>query len=96
MEQEEVLKTIRKLKTDLEKVYSIKKIGIFGSFAKDKYTEGSDVDIVVELNNPTMFNLIGIKQKIEERLNRKVDIVRIRERMNKYLKRRIEEEAIYV
>ena len=43
-----------------------------------------------------MFDLIGIKQEIEETLHQPIDIVRIRKNMNQYLKQRIEKEAIYV
>ena len=58
--------------------------------------EQSDIDIVVELEDPDMFNLISIKQDLEEELSRPVDIVRYRERMNAFLKAKIEKEAIYV
>ena len=70
-------------------------IGIFGSSARGDAHERSDVDIVVELERPDLFHLIGIKQDLEEKLNRHVDIVRYREKMNAFLKRRIEREAIY-
>jgi predicted nucleotidyltransferase len=59
-------------------------------------TEGSDVDVVVMLGNQDLFNLIGIKQDLEEQLQIPVDIVSYREKMNPYLKRRIDSEAIYV
>ena len=58
--------------------------------------EKSDIDIVVELERPDFFNLIGIKQTLETQLHHSVDIVRYRKRMNKYLKRRIDSEAVYV
>ncbi len=90
MDQKEVLTALKRIKIDLQKKYSIKKLGVFGSFARNTQTDQSDLDIVVEMNNPNMFDLIGIKQDIEEKLNKKVDIVRLRERMNKYLKHRIE------
>jgi len=96
MDQKEVLTVLKKIKTDLQKKYSIEKLGVFGSFARNTQTDQSDLDIVVEMNNPSMFDLIGIKQDIEERFNKKVDIVRLREKMNKYLKHRIEREAKYV
>ena len=51
---------------------------------------------MVELEKPDLFYMIGIKQAIEEVLGRKVDVVRLRERMNKALKRRIEQDVIYV
>jgi uncharacterized protein len=39
--------------------------------------------------------LVGIKQDLEERLHRSVDIVSYRENMNQFLKKRIDGEAIY-
>ena len=76
--------------------FGIVRIGIFGSTARDSATDRSDVDVVVELLRPDLFSLIGIKQELEELLNRPVDIVRYRPRMNSFLKQRIEEEAVYV
>ena len=40
--------------------------------------------------------MIGIKQVIEEAVGGKVDVVRLREKMNKTLKQRIEKDVIYV
>jgi predicted nucleotidyltransferase len=54
------------------------------------------MDVVVELDRPDLLTLVGIKQELEESLHRSVDVVRYRERMNAYLKRRIEQEAIGV
>ena len=76
--------------------YSVTKIGIFGSYAKGIASEESDVDVVVELEKPDLFCMIGIKQTIEEGLGVKADIVRLRDRMNQVLKQRIEQDAIYV
>jgi predicted nucleotidyltransferase len=76
--------------------YSIINIGLFGSGSRRTMNEQSDIDIVVELEDPDMFNLISIKQDLEEELNRAVDIVRYREKMNTFLKAKIEKEAIYV
>jgi hypothetical protein len=76
--------------------YDIIKIGLFGSAARESMIEESDIDVVVELGKPDLFNLIGIKQDLEEQLHRSVDIVRYREKMNAFLKRRIDKEAVYV
>ena len=40
--------------------------------------------------------MIGVKQKIEDTLDEKVDLIRIRKNMNKLLKKKIGEDAIYV
>jgi len=39
--------------------------------------------------------MIGIKQDLEKRLHRKVDVISYREKMNTFLKNRIDKEAIY-
>jgi uncharacterized protein len=58
--------------------------------------EESGIDIAVELEKADMFCLIGIKQALEEKFGRRVDVVRIRKPMNMSLLRRIEKDAIYV
>ena len=59
-------------------------------------TKNSDIDVVVELIEPDLFSLIGIKQHLQEQFHCQVDIVRYRDKMNAFLKRRIDEEAVYV
>jgi hypothetical protein len=76
--------------------YGIKKIGIFGSVALESASPTSDIDVVVELEKPDIFCLIGIKQDLEALLKMHVDIVRYRKNMNKYLKQRIDNNAVYV
>jgi len=51
---------------------------------------------VVELEKPDLFHMIGIKQTVEDAFGNRVDIARLRERMNKSLKNRIEQDVIYV
>jgi predicted nucleotidyltransferase len=95
MRSDEIIPILHEYKVKNQKKYRIVNIGIFGSSARGDADERSDVDIVVELESPDLFYLIGIKQDLEEKLNRPVDIVRYREKMNAFLKRRIEREAIY-
>lgn len=95
MQRQEVLATIRRYRMGKGRRYPIVRLGIFGSAARDHMTDASDVDVVVELAVPDLLILIGIKQDLEEELNRPVDIVRYRKDMNPELKARIEAEAIY-
>jgi predicted nucleotidyltransferase len=96
VDRNNVVNIISQFKAENLSRYGIKKIGIFGSAALDSGGPTSDVDVVVELEKPDMFCLIGIKQDLEALLNMPVDIVRYRNSMNKYLKRRIDTDAIYV
>ena len=96
MNREDIIRFITEHKTEFEQEFGVTRIGLFGSYARWEVHEESDIDIVVELVKPDLFNLIGIKQTIEEALGSKVDIVRLRDKMNKFLRQRIERDAIYV
>ncbi|MCK5543450.1 MAG: putative DNA binding domain-containing protein [Spirochaetales bacterium] len=80
------------IKIENYKRYNFSKIGIFGSVARDSAHESSDIDIIIELNSPDLFLLGTIKYELKE----KVDIIRLRNGMNAFLKSRIDKEAIYV
>ena len=56
----------------------------------------SDVDIVLKTETPDLFNIVHIKEDLEEQLHLPVDIVRLREKMNPFLRKRIDKEAVYV
>ena len=71
-------------------------IGVFGSVARDEATEKSDVDIVVKTELPDPFKIVHIKEHLEAQLDRHVDIVRLRDNMNVFLKERMEKEVVYV
>ena len=75
--------------------FGIKSIGIFGSVARGEQTEDSDVDVCVELQTPSMFCLVHIKDELQHLFGCAVDIVRLREDMDKLLKQNIMEEGIY-
>jgi predicted nucleotidyltransferase len=96
MNQKEILEIIRKYRQNAPAEYGILRLGVFGSVARDQFSEDSDVDVVVEIAKPALFTLIGIMQELEEQLGRSVDIVRYRANLNPKLKTRIDREAIYV
>ncbi|MDQ6664252.1 MAG: nucleotidyltransferase domain-containing protein [Acidobacteriota bacterium] len=96
MNREDILAVLRGFKRECAEEYSILAIGIFGSFARDEATENSDVDIVFETNNPNLFRTARLKQALESRLARHVDLVRWRESLNSRLKTSIARDARYV
>ena len=93
---QQILDFLRAQKESFKREFKVKRIGLFGSYARGEAQEQSDIDVVVELEKPDLFYMIGIKQVIEEALDCKVDIVRLRKDMNKLLKQRIEQAVIYV
>jgi len=90
----DVLDYLKEHYQEFHNKYSVDKIGLFGSYARDEATKDSDIDIFVQMH-PKLLDMIAIKQLIEEDLHLKVDIVRLRDRMNPYLKKRILRDGIY-
>lgn len=79
------------------KSQEVLKASIFGSFARGDNTKNSDIDILVKLKkNKTLFDLIGLKIALEEKLDKKVDILTY-ESINPLLKKTIlqEQKLIY-
>jgi len=93
--KEEALSALKKHKAELTASFGVTEIGLFGSLARGEARPDSDVDVVVKMNKPNLFSMVHIKECLEKELQRPVDIVRLREKMNPYLKARIESEAIY-
>ncbi len=91
-----VLQVLRDVKPVLEEKYGVTHLGVFGSVARNEATPESDIDVVIEMKEPSLFTAVHIKEALEEALNMRVDLVRYREQMNTYLKARIEKEAVYV
>ena len=94
MTKDQILDYLREHYQEFHHKYHVEKIGIFGSYARDEATQESDIDIFVQMH-PKLLDMIAIKQLIEEDLHQKVDIVRLRDRMNPYLKKRILRDGIY-
>jgi len=96
MSRTEILKILKTFKGKYAEKYGIINLGLFGSTARDENQENSDIDVVVRLKKQDLFNMIGIKQDLEERLHTHVDVISYREQMNTFLKNRIDKESLYV
>ena len=71
-------------------------IKIFGSVVRAEDTEKSDVDFLVELQEGcTLFDLIKLKQELEEFLGKKVDVVTVNS-VHHTMKDQIINEAVEV
>lgn len=61
--------------SDILKKLSVKKIGLFGSYARGEQKRRSDIDILVEFEDPTFDNFMDLVFSLEKYLGKKVDIV---------------------
>lgn len=60
----------------LVKKYHIKRLGVFGSVAKNEANKNSDVDILVEFKSPIgFFDFIRLENDLSKTVGRKVDLV---------------------
>lgn len=58
------------------KEYGISRIAVFGSYARDEVKPDSDIDLLVEINKSYgILKFIALKQLIEKKLGKKVDLV---------------------
>jgi predicted nucleotidyltransferase len=55
--------------------YGMKRIGLFGSYARDIPTDASDIDIVVEFNRPIGFRFADFSEYLESILGKQVDVL---------------------
>jgi uncharacterized protein len=95
LSRQQVLELLRSYKHEFEQEYGVTALGVFGSVARQEATAVSDVDVVVRMREPDLFFLVHMKEKLETALGGHVDIVHYRERMNPFLKKRIDREAVY-
>ena len=78
------------------KQFGIKKLGIFGSVARQENTEDSDIDIVVEVEKPTLSLMYELKERLKDLFNCNVDLVRLRPTLRPLFKSNILNDAVYV
>ena len=68
--------TIKNAIEPIAKLYGVKKMYLFGSYAKGTANEQSDVDLLIEKGKPmSLLKLSGMRQMVEEALNLSVDLV---------------------
>ena len=95
MTKAEVLNVLKTYKLNMSTQYGIQALGVFGSMARGKSNLANDVDVVVKLDRQDLFNMIGIKQDLQELLHLPVDLISYRPNMDPFLKKRIEQDAVY-
>lgn len=94
-ERSRVLEVLRQLKEEW-RGKGLLEMGVFGSFARGTAHAESDLDVYVRTETPNPYVLVHLKDAIEDRLHRRVDIVRLREGMNPLLAARIRRDGIDV
>lgn len=94
MDKTNILNYLKDHYQEFKTKYDIEQIGLFGSYARDEATKDSDIDIFVKMP-PELFNMVAIKDDLEERFQKKVDIIREHKNMKPLLIEMIHKDLIY-
>jgi len=71
-----ILEQLRGMRHELEEQYHVRRIGIFGSYAKKAQTDESDLDLVVEFSRPIgMLAFVHLKDMLSQKFNLRIDLV---------------------
>ncbi len=93
--ENEILSKLKELKPELYTNYSVKEIGVFGSFVDNTFNEESDIDILVELEKPIGWKFFSLEIYLEKIFNRKIDLV-TKNALKDQIKERILNQVKYV
>jgi hypothetical protein len=93
--KDRILKTIQD-NNDRIKSYGVKRVGIFGSFARSSQNKKSDIDVLIEFEKgkKAFDSYMELKFFLEELFNRKIDLV-IREALKPAIRDRVLDEVCY-
>ena len=70
----EILSLLRSQAESLRR-YGVKRVGLFGSYASGKQTKASDIDLLLEFEQPSFDNFMNVSNYLERLLGRKVDVL---------------------
>jgi predicted nucleotidyltransferase len=91
----DILNKLSDLKPILYRDYSVRKIGLFGSFSDDTNTEDSDIDLLVEFERPIGWKYFSLEIFLENIFGRKIDLV-TKNALKEQIKDRILNQIKYV
>ena len=89
-----ILNYLKEHYSEFRNKYHVEQIGLFGSYARNEATENSDIDIFVKMK-PSLFDMVAIKEQIENDLDRKVDIIREHKNIKPIFLKMIQKDLIY-
>jgi hypothetical protein len=93
MNPENILKTLEENRDTILNL-GVHQLGVFGSCARGEQTEASDLDFLVEFDDPTFDNYFDLKFFLEKLLDSQVDLV-IKDTIKPRIRSTILAETVY-
>lgn len=72
---QQIIEKLAAFRPALSERYPIKRLALFGSYARDEATPDSDIDVLVEFSQPVGFQFFDLARELEGLLNHPVDLV---------------------
>lgn len=73
--KEEVLQILKEAKPELARRYGLKRLALFGSYARGDQREDSDVDILVEVDPSIGLGFVDLADHLEELVGVRAEVV---------------------
>jgi len=73
--KESILGILRRERDRLRQQFGVKRVALFGSYARGDQTESSDVDILVEVDPSIGLGFVELAEQIESLLGVRTDVV---------------------
>ena len=73
--REEILHIMRRSQPELVREFGVTRLALFGSYDRGDAVEGSDVDVLVEVDPTIGLRFVDLAERIEELLGVRADVV---------------------
>ena len=95
LSHKDILRLLKAEKAFLRNEFGVINIGLFGSYVKGNQRVDSDIDLLVELKEPRFEWIAGLQMYLEKRFDKKIELVRKSDNVNRRFTQRIENEVLY-
>jgi predicted nucleotidyltransferase len=93
------LEDIKQVAVPACRAFKVKRLDLFGSLARGEGTTASDVDLLVEFEEPDVHpskRFFGLLHHLEDALRCEVDLLTVRSLSNPYFRRRVLTERVNI
>jgi predicted nucleotidyltransferase len=94
LKRDEIVDRLRTVRYYLSHQYGVRRIGLFGSYARGDNRADSDIDFFVELSEPRYDWMAGLQIYLEGLFGQRIGLIRDNNALSQRLRSRIEKELI--
>jgi predicted nucleotidyltransferase len=92
--RDEIFQRLQERQEEMRELFTVRRLGLFGSYLRGNESEKSDIDLIVELSEPTFDHYMDLKFYLEALFERPVDLV-LSDTIKPRLKPIIQKEVAY-